>query len=143
LHRQQLLQPLVLETSAADELAIESHLDIFDSNGFKIEIDNHASPGSRVKILTLPYSKTTHFDKNDVLELASLLSDSNEQVTSKLIVKNQGRSILCPKLMAMFASRACRTSVMIGTHLSSTEMRSIIQNLEVSSVSLLHRVYIY
>ena len=33
-----------------------------------------------------------------------------------------------PKAIAMFASRACRTSVMIGTALSQKEMSNVVQN---------------
>jgi len=34
-----------------------------------------------------------------------------------------------PKAIAMFASRACRTSIMIGTALSQKEMSTIVQKL--------------
>lgn len=37
--------------------------------------------------------------------------------------------VLLPKVMTMFASRACRSAVMIGTALSLTEMRSIVKQL--------------
>ncbi|TDH71725.1 hypothetical protein CCR75_007237 [Bremia lactucae] len=37
--------------------------------------------------------------------------------------------IRLPKVMAMFASRACRTSVMIGTALHKEEMQKIVYNL--------------
>ena len=36
---------------------------------------------------------------------------------------------LLPRFMNMFASRACRSAVMIGTALRSHEMRSIVDNL--------------
>ena len=35
-----------------------------------------------------------------------------------------------PKLMSMFASRACRSSVMIGTALKMGEMTGIVRRLE-------------
>lgn len=129
IHRQQLLQPLLLEASPSDEAVIESNLGIFEANGFGIVIDESASPGNRIKLTALPYVKSTQFNQQDVLELASMLSACNAEETSKLIVKNQGQSVMLPKLMSMYASRACRSAVMIGKALSHSEMRSIVKNL--------------
>jgi DNA mismatch repair protein PMS2 len=131
IHKQQLLAPLLLETSAADEAVIENNLDIFEANGFNIQVDANAAPGERIKLLSLPYSKNTTFDQTDVLELASLLNESSEVDVSKVTLKNSSihGGIKCPKLMSMFASRACRSAVMIGTALTQVEMSSIICNL--------------
>ena len=58
-----MLSPLILETSAAEELVIQDNLDVFQQNGFKLEyIDNEAiPPGQRIRILSLPYSKNIEF----------------------------------------------------------------------------------
>ena len=128
-HRQRLLQPLPLEASPSEENVIESNLEIFERNGFGIEIDESLSPGSRIKITALPFSKSIQFNQRDVLELASILSNSASGESSKVVVKNQGHCIVLPKLISLFASRACRSSVMIGKALSIPEMRSIVTNL--------------
>ena len=39
--------------------------------------------------------------------------------------------IRLPKLAAMFASRACRSAIMIGTALNQNQMKSIVTNLEI------------
>lgn len=87
-----------------------------------------------MRLTALPYSKSTQFDHNDVLELASLLSDADDTgLASTLLLKNSENTsqsrVKSPKLMAMFASRACRSAVMIGTALNATQMKSIINNL--------------
>lgn len=52
---------------------------------------------------------------SDIRELASLLMDAPLNAAS----------IRLPKVMAMFASRACRSSVMIGTALHKEEMQKV------------------
>lgn len=51
----------------------------------------------------------------DIRELASLLMDAPMNASS----------IRLPKVMAMFASRACRSSIMIGTALHKEEMHKV------------------
>jgi DNA mismatch repair ATPase MutL len=221
LHQQPLLAPLTLETSISQELTIASNLEVFESNGFKLKFDEMAPPGSRIKILSLPFSKSVHFDADDVNELASMLSEydgggsnsstvsnddsaitgrggnkdylalknlpigSSEKILGKrpldlmtevsefqleaasdtnyqtAVQRENGKDAfeypiidehkrepqtqmtkrLCqfydsrplprlPKLVAMFASRACRSSVMIGTALTTAEMRGIVNRLD-------------
>merc|ERR1711862_331619 len=40
-----------------------------------------------------------------------------------------GKAIRLPKAIAMFASRACRQSVMLGTSLSEKEMKKIVHQM--------------
>lgn len=146
IHQQPLLKPLVVEMTANLENVIEENLQVFEENGFKIIVDESAPAGERVSLLTMPFSKGTQFGVNDVLELASILcgedgDDFYEGRTSKnyLSLRNEPVShsdksylqprILLPKIMTMFASRACRSAVMIGTALSKTEMRTIVQQM--------------
>lgn len=104
---------------------------MFAANGFRIEVDTEAELGQRLKLHTLPYSKATTFDQTDVLELASLLHNSSDESVTTLVLKNDSAhsTLKCPKLVSMFASRACRKSVMIGTALKVSEMKRIVSNL--------------
>ena len=129
IHRQQLLKPLPIEASPSDEVVIENNLGTFEANGFGIAIDETASPGSRIKLTALPCVKSTQFNQQDVLELASMLSTCNAEEAPNLIVKNQGQAVMLPKLMSIYASKACRSAVMIGKALSFSEMTTIVSNL--------------
>ena len=47
-----------------------------------------------------------------------------------MLLDNPTRAMIrLPKADAMFASRACRSSIMIGTHLQMEEMKTIVTNL--------------
>ena len=80
-------------------------------------VDNDAPPTQRLKLLSLPFSKHTVFGPSDVHELVTLLAEAPHA------------AVRLPKLRAMFASRACRSSVMIGTALEHAKMASLLRQL--------------
>lgn len=139
IHQQPLIMPLKVEVSAAEELVIMDNLPIFEANGFKLNIDKSdtAVPGSRIYLEAIPYSKSTKFGIDDIHELASILSENNDEgvnYVSKLTLTNEdlftNKSKIClPKFISMFASRACRSAVMIGKALTMNEMKNIVNNL--------------
>jgi DNA mismatch repair ATPase MutL len=97
-------------------------------NGDDFEINNGENsclPGRRLSISKLPYSKSTVFNDDDIHELASLLSENPWR--SAALDGNMPR---LPKLRSMFASRACRSAVMIGTALDKLQMLRIVKKLE-------------
>jgi DNA mismatch repair protein PMS2 len=170
IHQQPLIYPLSVETSAALELVIAEHLETFTQNGFKLSVDLQAPTGSRVKLHSMPFSKSVRFGVDDVNELASMISehhrggaddgaggDATSQRTSKsyLMLKNDSLATTplsdttnplsgkdggqqqpheidfrLPKLVAMYASRACRSAIMIGTALHDHEMHRVVSRLE-------------
>ncbi len=101
IHRQPLITPQILETTAAEELIILSNLDIFEKNGFKIDVvsiseHNSNTMKQKLRLLTVPYSTGIQFNYLDVHELASLIEtiqhgcyDSNDVCElPNLIIKN-------------------------------------------------------
>ena len=125
IHEQKLIQPLPIELGPTERQIVNVHRDVFAKNGFHFvekQLDNGVS---QLCLSTLPHSKQTQFGPEDVRELAALIRDvpppgkrGPEFVYPKL-----------PKLRSMFASRACRSSVMIGTALDDRKMKSIVRNL--------------
>ncbi|ODQ79081.1 hypothetical protein BABINDRAFT_14083 [Babjeviella inositovora NRRL Y-12698] len=120
-------QPLViprdLEMNAIDELVVMDNVAVFEKNGFRLKVWEDRHPGSRIQLLSLPMSKNTVFDLNDFDELLYLLkeaSDSSDRVK---------RSLRCSKIRAMFAMRACRSSIMVGRHLKRGTMVQVVRNL--------------
>ncbi|KAK0147133.1 Mismatch repair endonuclease PMS2 [Merluccius polli] len=71
----------------------------------------------RVKLVSLPTSKNWTFGPADIEELIFMLSDSP--------------GVMCrpSRVRHMFASRACRKSVMIGTALSVSEMKKLVVHM--------------
>lgn len=130
-----------MDLSVADEIVILENLPVFHANGFAFETDEAAPPGSKIRLAQVPYSKNTvltssgeniskkydvfyvggklsaFFSWEDVMELVCLLRDS------------PGEMFVCSKIRAMFASRACRSAIMIGDSLSSEEMMRVVRHL--------------
>ncbi|KIY49654.1 hypothetical protein FISHEDRAFT_40913 [Fistulina hepatica ATCC 64428] len=137
---QRLLYALPLELTAADEMVALEHLDILRQNGFEVEVidcdsngENRFSPEgdvddddvtvnhrqSRLKLVAQPVSKSTSFDVKDLEELVHLLHDYAP-----------GRPMVrCSKARAMFASRACRKSVMVGMALNKAKMAAVVHHM--------------
>ncbi|KAJ3558446.1 hypothetical protein NM688_g920 [Phlebia brevispora] len=117
---QKLFRPL--ELSAADELVALGNLDVLQQNGFEVNVASEsASEMPRVHRLSLvaqPVSKNTVFDLSDLEELIHLLQD-----------QPNGQMVRCSKARSMFAMRACRMSVMVGTPLTSKQMTTVIRHM--------------
>ncbi|XP_051142118.1 DNA mismatch repair protein PMS1 isoform X3 [Andrographis paniculata] len=130
LNQQPLLRPLKLELSPEEEIVISMHMDIFRKNGFILEEDMHAPSGSRYLLKAVPFSKNITFGIADVKELISILTDSHGECSIIGSYKSDTADSVCPpKVRAMLASRACRSSVMIGDSLGRKEMQKILEHL--------------
>ncbi|XP_060178720.1 DNA mismatch repair protein PMS1 isoform X1 [Lycium barbarum] len=130
LNQQPLLRPLKMELSPEEEIVISIHNDTFRRNGFLLEEDLCAPPGNRFKLKAVPFSKNITFGIADVKELISILADSEEECSMMGTYRDDRADSLCPpRVRAMFASRACRSSVFIGDPLGRNEMRKILDNL--------------
>ncbi|KAH7584039.1 MutL C terminal dimerization domain [Nakaseomyces glabratus] len=117
---QKLISPETIELSVIDELIVMDNLSVFERNGFKIEIDEDAMAGHKVKLISIPVSKRTIFGVADFQELVYLIKEDGG--TNKSNIK-------CSKIRAMFAMRACRSSIMVGKPLNMRTMTRVVQNL--------------
>uniref|UniRef100_A0A670XYF0 MutL C-terminal dimerisation domain-containing protein n=1 Tax=Pseudonaja textilis TaxID=8673 RepID=A0A670XYF0_PSETE len=110
-------RPQNLNLTAVSESILMDNLEIFQKNGFDFVVDENAPVTQRVKLISLPTSKNWTFGPQDVEELIFMLSDSP--------------GIMCrpSRVRQMFASRACRKSVMIGTALTAGEMKKLISHM--------------
>ena len=125
---QRLIRPLPLELPIVSEDILINNIDIFKSNGFDFDIcendvdiggddSNDSVRKKRIKLLSCPTSRNWSFGVEDVEELIYMLSDAP--------------GILCrpSRVRQMFASRACRTSVMVGTALSTQQMQTLVRHM--------------
>ncbi|XP_028383904.1 mismatch repair endonuclease PMS2 [Phyllostomus discolor] len=117
LQGQRLLAPQSLNLTAVTEAVLLENLEIFRKNGFDFVIDESAPVTERAKLISLPTSKNWTFGPQDIDELIFMLSDSP--------------GVMCrpSRVRQMFASRACRKSVMIGTALNTSEMKKLITHM--------------
>ncbi|KAM4525105.1 mismatch repair endonuclease PMS2 isoform 2-T2 [Odontesthes bonariensis] len=117
LQGQKLIAPQKLHLTAVSENVLMENLEIFRKNGFEFLVDEEAQVMERVKLLSLPTSKNWTFGPADIEELIFMLSDSP--------------GVMCrpSRVRQMFASRACRKSVMIGTALSASEMKKLVVHM--------------
>lgn len=130
LNQQPLLRPLRLELSPEEEVVASMHMDTIRKNGFVLEEDMHAPPGHHFKLKAVPFSKNTTFGVEDVKELISSLGDSQGECGIISSYKMDTPDSICPsRVRAMLASRACRSSVMIGDPLGKIEMQKILEHL--------------
>lgn len=173
IHEQRLLAPMPLELSPAEEMCVLDHMDVFEANGFRFQVDLDKPPRHRLALTALPHSgaregrKSVLFGKDDVSALCNILgADDNSSAsvadaagsgtgvdgsgvygnnavrryagggvgslntTTNTITGSADKIIArLPKAIAMFASRACRGSIMIGKALSAKEMDRIVRRL--------------
>jgi DNA mismatch repair protein PMS2 len=101
-----------------EESIVLDHLDIFKLNGFDVRASSTELVGKRCFLHTIPMSGNTVFNLSDLEELIHLVQSHPDK-----------KSVRCSKTRAMFAMRACRSSVMIGKALSTKMMERIVRNL--------------
>ena len=125
LEKQPIIFPKQLILSPDDELLLENHMEAFSLNGCSFNFNPDKPPGSRYAITAFPSSKNTVLDTSHLLEMIENLKNvgcvADIYQVAKLIRPKKYRDI--------FASRACRKAVMIGTDLSSSKMNEILNNL--------------
>ena len=122
-------RPQSLELSAPDELIALDNLDVLRQNGFEIEVADDAISDTRhhrLKLVAQPVSKSTVFDLRDLEEIIHLLQD-----------QPQGPMVRCSKARAMFATRACRKSIMVGMPLTTKQMTTVRASHEHMSTRIL------
>ncbi|CAG8451698.1 6244_t:CDS:10 [Cetraspora pellucida] len=117
INSQRLISPRSLELTAAEELVAIDNIDILKANGFDLEVDLEAQTTKKLKLISQPISNDIIFGVEDLEELIFLLSE------------RPGEMVRCSKVRKMFASRACRKSVMIGDALSRQQMEKIVRHM--------------
>jgi len=127
---QRLVHPHPLELTAVEEELISANEHALKANGFTVEMNpsQHTEddgPGHRASLTALPMSKEVTFTPTDLEELLALILDnppSSSMSTSPHIPRPS-------KVRKLLASRACRSSVMIGKTLQPPRMREIVRHM--------------
>lgn len=114
---QKLLTPQPLELTVVNESVLIENREVFEKNGFAFEVDESQPSSRKVKLVSVPASGSWQFGKEDVDELIFMLSDNPHTVCRP------------SKVRQMFASRACRKSVMVGMPLTLATMGKVVSHL--------------
>ncbi|KAG5519893.1 hypothetical protein PMAC_000170 [Pneumocystis sp. 'macacae'] len=112
---QPLLKPYQLNLTIIEEIIVMEHIEILKKNGFKIELDHNGKPGERCKLLSLPQNKGVIF------------GIEGKQINYSF--ENPQKDVQCSKIKNVLASKACRSSVMIGDTLTLNTMYSIVKHM--------------
>jgi DNA mismatch repair protein PMS2 len=126
---QRLVHPHPLELTAVEEEIILANEHSLSANGFVVEMDTTGttSVGHRAKLTSLPMSKEVTFTPTDLEELIALIMDNPSSSTSSIFTSTH---IPRPsKVRKLLASRACRSSVMIGKTLKAVKMEEIVRHM--------------
>jgi DNA mismatch repair protein PMS2 len=124
---QRLVHPHPLELTAVEEEIILANEHALTANGFVVELNTSDADeaGHRAKLTSLPMSKEVTFTPTDLEELLALILDnppSSSTSTSSHIPRPS-------KVRKLLASRACRSSVMIGKTLQQPRMKEIVRHM--------------
>jgi DNA mismatch repair protein PMS2 len=123
LNVQQLLVPLRLDLTEREIDIVEESADIFRANGFNVTVEGvpqaDGSVVRRASMLSRPFTKAVEFNADDVHDLIE-----------RIQTRPHGAMVRPGKFNSLVASRACRSSIMVGTALSEREQTRVVHGLQ-------------
>ena len=134
MEKQKLLQPRYLELPASAEAILIDNISVLEKTGYELQVCTNRKVGNRIMITCVPMSKQSNrlLNLKDIDEMLFVLSE-NELHPGSISTSSSEQSglteIKSSSLRAMYASKACRKSVMIGDSLNLGEMRRIVNHL--------------
>lgn len=126
LRPQRLAVPQALQLSSVERSLLVDNLATFTANGFELEFpedgDGEEAAAAAVYLKGVPVSRNWTFGKADIEEMLFVMSADGSPAS--------GFGLLRPsRVRSMFASRACRSSVMVGTALSRSDLRKYVNQM--------------
>ena len=130
LNRQPLVVPQQLGLSPVEELVIRENIEAFQKSGFDFKENEETG---RLLLSAVPFSKGITFGADDVLEMVGMLHSGEGHNEGSVWRKDrQGNSELTlfpSRVKSMLASRACRSSIMIGKALTKARMEKLVEHM--------------
>jgi DNA mismatch repair protein PMS2 len=138
---QRLVRPLPLELTAVEEETIRNHQYALAANGFAVKLDSDDGDGGeeggrhKARLVALPMSEKVTFNPSDLEELLALLSEGSHHSpasppSTAVVLPLGQRNIPRPtKITKILASRACRSSIMIGKNLTHRQMEKVVRHM--------------
>ena len=133
--KQRLLQPHYLELDPSSESLLIENEQLLEKAGYDMQVVKNRKAGNRIMLTSVPASKKQNkfFDSGDIDELLFILNENNisccDESSENLDNLQKLHKVKPSSLRAMYASKACRKSIMIGDSLNKFEMKRIITHL--------------
>ncbi|EDR29212.1 DNA mismatch repair protein pms2, putative [Entamoeba dispar SAW760] len=115
---QTLISPLQVTMSCDDEIFVQENIELFTQFGFEVIFREDKEVTQRVFLTKVYHRGKNFFGINEFSELVQQLKGCRNDM--KVIVKKKHK---------IFATEACRMSIMIGDSLGREEMKKIIKRL--------------
>ncbi|USP75413.1 hypothetical protein yc1106_02687 [Curvularia clavata] len=124
---QRLVHPHPIELTAVEQEIALANKHVLTANGFVIELNTSegGEAGHRAKLTSLPMSREVTFTPSDLEELLALIMDNPPSSSTSTSLHMPRPS----KVRKLLASRACRSSVMIGKTLKPARMKEIVRHM--------------
>ncbi len=128
-----LIIPIKLRLKPWIEEVVLEHAKELQRNGFNILYSETAPPGERITLKSLPtlsgigFNRSAALTSQDFLEVVHRLDDELSFKGSRDDPTWLLKSL--PSVRSSFASKACRTAVMVGDSLDSRKMKDIVTSL--------------
>jgi len=129
--KQRLIKPIELHLSPREDEIVRDNMDIFSNSGFEFD---DSSDGA-LQVTSVPHCKGITFGGPDILEMIDMIERGERslwhlEASSSQQANEQGFHAVYPsRFKALLASKACRTSIMIGKSLTMKKMEEIVGNL--------------
>ncbi|KAJ1675769.1 ATP-binding mismatch repair protein [Spiromyces aspiralis] len=126
---QPLISALSLEMSVTDESIAIENMDLLAKNGFVLKVDETKPPGRRLLLRSQPFIDNILFTSSDLMELIGKLSYHDSYCHRQSQDGAKKEIPRCSRARHVFATRACRKSIMIGDALNTSQMTRVVRNL--------------
>ena len=126
-----LIVPIKVKINPSLEDLILEYKEELETSGFKTEYFPLNQKGLRFQLLTLPTLSGIGFNRSaslSVSDFLSIISIMDNDADWGGFGKNRFLKLL-PSVRNMFASKACRTAVMVGDSLTPNRMQEIVKSL--------------
>ena len=100
---------------------IETNVEAFERNGYVLEFYD-----TSVGIVASPECRKSALRVDDFLEMTSKLANHSFKSTD---IAGLAKDIMCDRVYYALASKACRSSIMIGDHLTHPQMEELVSGL--------------
>ena len=126
-----MIKPIELNLSPREDEIVRENMDTFSNSGFEFQ----ESADERLQVTSVPHCKGITFGATDILEMIDMIERGERslwhlEASTSGKAHQQGIHAVYPsRFKSLLASKACRTSIMIGKPLTSKKMEEIVCNL--------------
>ena len=117
---QMLISPIVVSLTIVEWMVVKEKLEVFEKNGFKLNLVTEEENNKHiVEILGVPNVFFWKYDKKDFMDLLYLVVNHGGYLDE----------LILPKTKREIATKACRSSIMIGSALNNQSMREVVKKM--------------